>query len=111
MGIEMQEYHRPESGHKRKGPQRNAWCSFGMMITIILSSTLVYGQSIKIKTVEVSDTIAYAYVDRPGDLYIVTLAGQLQHFDKDGRLSMFYRKGPSLSLFDPRDGARLFAYY
>lgn len=65
----------------------------------------------KIKTVELSDTIAIASVDRPGDLYVITRAGQLQRFEKDGRLRNFYRKGPKLTQFDPRDGSRLFAYY
>ena len=82
-----------------------------LAITFLLLSTNLFSQPKKIKTLGLSDTIAYAYVDRPGDIYAITLSGQLQRFDKDGRLSNLYRKGPSLSLFDPRDGARLFAYY
>src|SRR5688572_12943035 len=65
----------------------------------------------KIKTLEVSDTIRQAYVDRPGDVYVFTNSGHLQRFDKDGRLLNLYRKGPSLTAFDPRDGSRLFAFY
>jgi hypothetical protein len=79
---------------------------------VLLSFTLPsFAQQKKIKTLEVSDTIGHAYVDRPGDLYVFTYTGHLQRFDKDGRLLNLYRKGPSLTSFDPRDGARLFAFY
>lgn len=126
---EMQLHRVPQRIHK--GSQRNSLWNFAcisfvnlcaiagfesrskvfMIALPLLTSTSLFSQHQKIKTVEVSDTVAHAYVDRPGDLYIVTIAGQIQRFDKDGRLSIFYRKGPALSLFDPRDGARLFAYY
>jgi hypothetical protein len=81
--------------------------------TIILLSVSIpaFSQQKKIKTLEVSDTIGHAYVDRPGDLYLFTFTGHLQRFDKDGRLLNLYRKGPSLTSFDPRDGARLFSFY
>jgi hypothetical protein len=79
---------------------------------VVLSLALPsFAQQKKIKTLEVSDTIGHAYVDRPGDLYVFTYTGHLQRFDKDGRLLNLYRKGPSLTSFDPRDGARLFAFY
>lgn len=65
----------------------------------------------KLKTVEVSDTITHAYIDRPGDLYVMTLSGQIQKFDQDGHLSILYKFPSSPTLFDPRDGARLFAYF
>ncbi|HEY0655757.1 MAG TPA: hypothetical protein VGD65_21630 [Chryseosolibacter sp.] len=65
----------------------------------------------KIKTIEVSDTIVYSTVDRPGDIYIVTKEGQIQKFDKDGKLIVVYRHKGAPTLFDPRDGAKLFAYY
>ncbi|HEY3403431.1 MAG TPA: hypothetical protein VGK59_08600 [Ohtaekwangia sp.] len=69
------------------------------------------GQFKKIRTQEVSDSITTVAVDRPGDLYIITKEGQLQHFDKDGKLYSLYKKDPSPTLFDPRDGSRLFAYF
>jgi hypothetical protein len=108
MKKEMQLHKGPQ--RIRKVLQRNLW-TYVFIIPFIFYSTQIFSQQKKLKTVEVSDTIAYAYVDRPGDLYVITLGGQLQRFDKDGRLSNLYRKGPALSLFDPRDGARLFAYY
>jgi hypothetical protein len=65
----------------------------------------------KIKSLEVSDTIISASVDRPGDLYIITRYGQFQKFDQDGKLAVLYKSEMVPTLFDPRDGSRLFAYY
>lgn len=65
----------------------------------------------KIKTLTLSDTILYSAVDRPGDFYVVTKGGQIQRFDKDGKLLVLYKTEKAPTLFDPRDGARLFAYY
>jgi hypothetical protein len=64
-----------------------------------------------LKTVEVSDTIIHAYVDRPGDLYIITKAGQIQKFDSNGKLLVLFKSHKHPTLFEPRDGSRLFAYY
>jgi hypothetical protein len=69
-----------------------------------------FGQK-KIKTLEVSDEIVFATVDRPGDLYLVTKEGQIQKFDKDGQLIIVYKHKGAPTFFDPRDGAKLFAYY
>jgi hypothetical protein len=65
----------------------------------------------KIKTLEVSDTIVHAYIDRPGDLYLLTKEGQIQKFDLDGHLTILYKTHQMPTLFDPRDGARLFFYF
>ena len=42
----------------------------------------------KIKTLEVSDTIIYSTVDRPGDIYVVLKDGQIQKFDKEGKVAV-----------------------
>lgn len=65
----------------------------------------------KIKTLEVSDTIAHAFIDRPGEIYLITKNGQLQKYDQDGKLLILYKTSTLPTLFEPRDGARLFAYY
>jgi hypothetical protein len=65
----------------------------------------------KIKSLEVSDTVISASVDRPGELYIITKYGQFQKFDEDGKLIVLYKNEKVPTLFDPRDGSRLFAYY
>jgi hypothetical protein len=66
---------------------------------------------VKIKSISLSDTIIYATVDRPGDLYVITKGGQLQRFAPDATLGVVYKLGPLPTQFDPRDGARLFAYF
>lgn len=81
-----------------------------LFVTVIMSSLPCLAQKM-IKTMEVSDTIVYATVDRPGDVYLVTQHGQIQKFDKDGKLIILFKHKGAPTLFDPRDGARLFAYY
>lgn len=84
------------------------------LLPAIIFSLLTFtasGQSKPIRSVEVSDTIRFAAVDRPGELYIQTRGGQIQKFDADGKLLNLYRSTKIPTLFDPRDGARLFAYF
>lgn len=82
-----------------------------ILLFFVSIAFLSSAQQKKIKTVEVSDTILFATIDRPGDLYVVMKDGQIQKFDKDGKLIILYRHKTVPTLFDPRDGARLFAYY
>ncbi|MFD0998932.1 hypothetical protein ACFQ21_06415 [Ohtaekwangia kribbensis] len=82
-----------------------------LLLTGILLYASASAQTRKIKTLEVSDTIRYAAVDRPGELYIVTTSGQLQKFDTDGKLLALHKDKPAPTLFDPRDGSRLFAFF
>lgn len=79
-------------------------------VLILIVATQTFAQK-KIKLVTLSDQIIYATVDRPGDLYIVTRHNQIQKFDVDGKLLTVYKNPPPPTLFDPRDGARLFAYF
>ena len=80
------------------------------IVYLILLSTPIVAQK-KITSRSVSESITYAAVDRPGDLYIVTSSGQIQKFDKNGHVLSVYKNNPAPTQFDPRDGARLFAYY
>jgi hypothetical protein len=68
-------------------------------------------QSKKIKTFETSETIAAIYIDRAGDIYLKSEQGQIQKFSEDGTLKGVYKTNPAPTLFDPRDGSRLFAFY
>ena len=70
-----------------------------------------FTQDKKIKTLTLSDTIQSVAIDRPGDLYAITKQGQIQRFDPNGKLTLLYKAEKAPTLFDPRDGARLFAYY
>ncbi len=65
----------------------------------------------KIRTLTLSDTLLYLAIDRPGDFYAVTAAGQVQRFNTEGKLISLYKSDTVPTLFDPRDGARLFLYY
>lgn len=79
-------------------------------IVFLLSPLLASAQGKIIRTLSVSDTISFAAVDRPGELYIQTNSGQLQKFDKDGNLLGLVKHPTPPTLFDPRDGSRLFAF-
>lgn len=65
----------------------------------------------RIGTVAVDAEILFASVDRVGELYLITTGDQIQKFDTNGKLLSVYRKGPVPTLFEPRDGSRLFAFY
>ena len=80
------------------------------LLLFLILYTGVFAQK-KIAARNVNESIGYATVDRPGDLYIVTVSGQIQRFDKDGNVASVYKSNPAPTLFDPRDGSRLFAYF
>lgn len=81
-------------------------------LLLVFAVSFSHAQGLKkIKTVEVSDTIIDITIDRPGDVYVVTKTGQFQKFDRDGHLIVLYKEATAPTLFDPHDGARLFAYY
>jgi len=80
------------------------------LLSFLLLYTGAFAQK-KITTRNVTESISYATVDRPGDLYIVTVSGQIQRFDKDGNVGSIYKNNPVPTLFDPRDGSRLFVYF
>lgn len=82
-----------------------------MFPLLFLFPSLLATAQEKIKTLTLSDTIVGAAVDRPGDFYALTQSGQIQRFDKDGKLTLLYKTKEVPTIFDPRDGARLFAYY
>lgn len=83
----------------------------GSALWLILLIALPSLAQQKINTIETVDNIVYATVDRPGDVYLVLKNGQIQKFDKNGKLLVATKREETPTLFDPRDGARLFAYY
>jgi hypothetical protein len=78
---------------------------------LVLASSPLLAQTPKPITVTLPNTVTAAFIDRPGELYIQTASGQLQRYDKDGNLRATSTETIPPTLFDPRDGARLFAYY
>jgi len=80
------------------------------ILYFLILSAPAYAQ-MKITTIKVSDEIIQATVDRVGELYVVTKSGQIQKFDINGKLLSVYKNGPTPTLFEPRDGSRLFTYF
>jgi hypothetical protein len=81
---------------------------YGALLLQLLTSSFLHAQTL-IATIAVDD-VQSAYVDRPGDLYILQKNNTLKKFDKEGKLlsEQVFQKAPTL--FDPRDGARAFIY-
>ncbi len=65
----------------------------------------------KLRTVALTDSLLQTAIDRPGDFYTVGRNGNIQRYDKDGNLLLTHTTESIPTLFDPRDGARLFLYY
>ncbi len=78
------------------------------LIIFLLLSTLVISQHNRITTIEITN-VQSAYVDRPGDLYVLQKDNTLKKFDIQGTLVREQILNSPTS-FDPRDGARLFYY-
>lgn len=82
-----------------------------VVLAFILSIIVVsaFGQT-KIASVKISGVPVNAYVDRVGELFIMTNEGQIQRYSTEGKVLATY-KGDTPTLFDPRDGARLFTFF
>jgi hypothetical protein len=65
----------------------------------------------KIVSMPIKGEITSAYVDRVGEIYLMTTNNDIQKFDINGKLLSAYKKEPAPTLFDPRDGSRLFAFF
>ena len=80
---------------------------FAFLVSIICVPA--FGQQ-KIASVKITGTPMNAYVDRVGELFIMTSDGIIQRYSTEAKLLATY-KGDAATLFDPRDGARLFTFY
>jgi len=78
---------------------------------LCLGTTQAISQFKKIKTIELTGHVKSCAVDRPGELYVTTADGQRMRYDADGILKITMKSTPGPTLFDPHDGARLFAFY
>jgi hypothetical protein len=68
-----------------------------------------YAQQSLVKTIEISD-VQSAYVDRPGDLYLLQKK-TIKKYDVQGNFVTELKLQDKPLVFDPRDGARLFACF
>lgn len=81
-----------------------------LLIIALMISFASAGQTHRITTVKTASDILFAAVDRPGELYLVSSTG-IGKFGIDGEHLAFSVEPSTPTIFDPRDGARLFAYY
>ena len=80
------------------------------LIILLLALPAMLLAQTKIKSVQLTGDVISVSIDRPGDVYIALSDGIVQHFGSDGQLLGVLKSGAP-DLFDPRDGARLFAFY
>src|SRR5687768_8630463 len=73
---------------------------------LLLTPLQAFPQQALIKSIEISD-VQSAYVDRPGDLYILQKKN-IKKYDVQGNLVTELKFESKPQVFDPRDGARPF---
>jgi hypothetical protein len=69
------------------------------------------GQEKLLKTVPINGPVAFAGVDRPGDLYVVMKDGWVRKYDGNGNEIATKKFESAPTLFEPGDGTRVFAYF
>ncbi len=79
------------------------------VLILMLIGSVAFGQK-KIATTKLDNTVAFAAVDRPGDLYVILSNGEALKFDKYGKQIGKKKFNEVPTIFDPRDGTRAFAY-
>lgn len=79
-----------------------------LLFLLLLTSLLGFGQK-RITAIDIKD-VASAYVDRPGDLYILHTDNTVSKFDTLGMPVASPKLETAPTVFEPRDGARMFTY-
>lgn len=79
-----------------------------LLIFLLSLSTLALSQQKKITSIEISN-VESAYVDRPGDLYVLLKDKTLKKFDTLG-MPVSEQVLDAPTTYDPRDGSRQFIY-
>ena len=77
---------------------------------LLITSPLFLTAQKRITAIDITD-VASAYVDRPGDLYILHTDNKISKFDTLGMpiANLSFEQSPTV--FEPRDGARMFIYF
>lgn len=81
-----------------------------LLLLLLLVSPLLAVAQKKLTIIDIKDVVS-AYVDRPGDLYILHTDNKISKFDTLGMPVGEMRYAQEPSLFEPRDGARMFIYF
>ena len=80
-----------------------------IFLILLFAPLYAYPQQTLVKSIEISD-VESAYVDRPGDLYILQKKN-IKKYDIQGTLVTELKLEGKPLVFDPRDGARLFSCF
>lgn len=81
-----------------------------ILLLLLIAGPLLATAQKKITTIDIQN-VASAYVDRPGDLYILHTDNTISKFDTLGMPigNLSFEQTPAV--FEPRDGARMFIYF
>lgn len=103
LGDQNARCHYPDSQHHMTPTK------FITLLAVVASPMLAMAQK-RITVIDIKD-VGSAYVDRPGDLYILHTDNSVSKFDTLGMpvADMGFERKPTV--FDPRDGARMFIYF
>jgi hypothetical protein len=80
------------------------------VLIFLLMSVSCFAQK-QIATFQLPGEVAFASIDRPGDLYVIMKNGDAVKLDKNATLIGKKKFNTLPTIFDPRDGTRAFAYY
>ncbi len=87
---------------------------FTILIPILLSSFLLQGQNLtKLKSQKLEHSVVNASIDRQGNIYIASNNGDVDRFDRNGKLAYHFspdKKG-NASLIEAWQGLRTFVFY
>lgn len=81
-----------------------------VIISLIISSLPLLGQKKSIASVKHKKPVEQAFVDRAGDLYLQVNSGEFLKYDTNGILIATFNPDYPITVFEPRDGARLFTW-
>ncbi len=81
--------------------------AFLLWLLLILMTAQAQPKKIRIET---RSDIVWAGVDRPGDLFLILVTGEVQKFNNQGQPVGTHGFGTPPSLLDPMDGAQSFYY-
>lgn len=80
-----------------------------LFILLLITSPLLSLAQKRITAIDIKD-VASVYVDRPGDLYILHTDNTISKFDTLGMAVASPKFETTPTVFEPRDGARMFIY-
>lgn len=83
--------------------------SKNLLLLLLIASPLLSLAQKRITAIDIKD-VANVYVDRPGDLYVLHTDNTVSKFDTLGMPVTSPKFETTPTVFEPRDGARMFTY-